>query len=51
MAAVLVITSALFSPNPVAAGETTKLSVGVMEVTQESSTQVISANEFTGGEV
>lgn len=48
---ILVITSAAFSPNPVSAGATTRLSVGVLEVVQEPSTQVITAGEFTSGEV
>lgn len=48
---VLVITSAAFSPNPVAAGSTTKLSVSVIEVVQEPSVQAFTAGEFTAGEV
>lgn len=48
---VLVITSAAFSPNPVAAGAATKLSVEVLEVVQAPSTQVFTAGEFTSGEV
>lgn len=51
MATVLVITSASFSPNPVAAGAATKLSVGVLEVVQEPSTQAFTSGEFTSGEV
>lgn len=47
----LVITSAVFSPNPVAAGTATKLSVGVLEVVSVSETQVFTAGEFTSGEV
>lgn len=48
---VLVITSAAFSPNPVAAGAVTKLSVSVMEITQKPSTLDITAGEFSSGEV
>lgn len=48
---VLVITSASFSPNPVAVGSTTKLSVSVLEVVQEPSVQAFTAGEFTAGEV
>lgn len=51
MSTVLVITSASFSPNPVSAGATTRLTVGVMEIVQTPSTQVITAGEFTSGEV
>lgn len=50
MSTVLVITSAAFSPNPVSAGATTRLSVGVMEITQTPYTQVITAGELTAGE-
>lgn len=48
---VLVIASASFSPNPVAAGATTRLSVSVLEITQTPSTQVFTAGEWTAGEV
>lgn len=47
----LVITSAVFSPNPVAAGATTKLSVAVLEIIQTPETQVFTAGEWTSGEV
>lgn len=48
---VLVITSASFSPNPVSAGSTTKLSVSVIEIVQEPSVQAWTAGEMTAGEV
>lgn len=51
MATVLVITSAIFNPNPVELGAATKLSVSVLEVDQTPSTQVFTAGEFTSGEV
>lgn len=51
MAAVVVITSASFSPNPVPVGSTTKLSVSVMEVTQTPVTVDVVSNEFYSGEV
>lgn len=51
MSTVLVITSASFSPNPVSAGSTTKLSVSVLEIVQEPSVQVFTAGEMTAGEV
>lgn len=47
----LVITSAAFFPNPVAAGSATKLSVAVLEIISVPETQVITAGEFTSGEV
>lgn len=51
MATVIAITSAAFSPNPVSFGATTKLSVSVLEITQNPSTVDIIANEFYAGEV
>lgn len=48
---VLVIASASFSPNPVAAESITKLSVSVLEIAQEPSVQVFTAGEITAGEV
>lgn len=51
MATIVVITSAAFTPNPVAMGEATILSVGVLEIDQTPSTQVITSGEFTSGEV
>lgn len=47
----LIITSASFSPNPVEVGAKTKISVSVLEIVSEPETQVITAGEFTAGEV
>lgn len=51
MADVVVITSASFSPNPVPVGSVTKLSVSVIEVTQNPTTVDVVSNEFVAGEV
>lgn len=48
---VVVIATAEFSPNPVAAGAYTKLSVAVMEVTNTPSTEAVYTGEFQSGEV
>lgn len=46
-----VIIGAYLSPNPARAGQPVQISVAAIDVEYVSSTQIITAGEFTAGEV